>query len=315
MGCEPEFDDRAFLITSPTLIGISATPAEAAPLAAITWRALYVDTTGEAVAPMSWDYCIAREALTDEGTVSPSCLASGGPNLVPIGSGVTASGEIPADTCRLFGPVAPDTVPGQPTGRPVDPDETGGYYQPVRLDITGASASSSSDASIGAVRIACGLSDAPSDVATQFAGSYHMNVSPAVASLSIVRSGGATVTVPPGATASATVSAGEQVTLEASWASCTDGEAACTGSEYYLLFDPQTRALTTAREAIRVAWYATGGMLADDTDGLTSDQVTSSSLVSNAWTAPSATGVVRFWLVIRDDRGGQSWQSYALSVE
>ncbi len=334
--CVPEIDDRSFLVTKPTLLAISSTPAEAAPPAEITYQALVVDPDGGAPASLTgdlaWAFCIAREALTDEGTVSPLCLATGGSNLVPLGDGVSAQGALPADGCRLFGPDRPDTTGTAPAGRPVDPDETGGYYQPVRL------LSEDPDAgiptSIGATRIACGLDSAPAMISTAFTAGYRMNEAPNVETLTILRADGSSETLPPNAL---TVKAGEAVTLRAAWTSCPttpvcgDGVCGvaetitscpkdcttpkgCAGSEQYLLFDPTSRTLTDAREAIRVAWYTTGGSLANDTTGQTADQA-DTPFTDDAWTAPSTPGTVLLWLVVRDDRGGVGWQSYVIDVQ
>ncbi len=99
----------------------------------------------------------------------------------------------------------------------------------------------------------------------------------------------------------------------------------CTGSEQYVAFDPEAMALATRREAIQVAWYTTGGTLADDTSGHAADEAGSATLdaacaqgtecVDNAWTAPATAGEVRLWLVARDDRGVAGWQSYRVDVE
>jgi hypothetical protein len=325
VACVPELDDRVFLVTGPTLLGIAATPAEAAPSSSVTMSALYVDPNGDRSADpsthLAWSFCVAREALTDQGTVSPGCLASGGPNLVGIGDGPSAKGVLPADTCRLFGPDPPDATNGQPAGRPVDPDPTGGFFQPVRLLLSDGG----DTFAIGATRIACGVGGATGQVTSEFAAQYTMNQAPALASLSIVRATGKTIVAPdaPGAAPGGVVAPGEHVTLEAAWApcattaTCSNGvcgkPVGCTGSEQYLVFDPVGRALEVQREAIRVAWFTTGGTLEDDTSGRAASEADTSTL-DNPWTAPTTAGDVRIWLVIRDDRGGVGWQSYRVQV-
>ncbi len=329
--CVPELDDRSFLVAGPSLLAITSTPAEAAPPAVVSYRALYVDEDGPRSADLAWAFCTARQALTDPGTVSPDCLAPGGAALTPLGSGPTASGALPSDGCRLFGPDPPDTVAGMPAGRPVDPDPTGGFYQPVRLLVRDPA----DVYSIGATRIACGLEGGTAALASEFAQSYRLNENPAIASLSL---GGTTITPDtPGAAPGATVSHGASVTLHATWAACPttpvcgdgvcgiDETAAscpadctdpvgCTGSEQYLVLDQATAALTTAREVITVSWYATGGTLADDTSGRTASEAGTPSL-DNPWIAPAQPGDVWVWLVVRDDRGGVGWQSYRIAVE
>jgi hypothetical protein len=333
--CVPELDDRSFLVTGPSLLAITSTPAEAAPPAAITYRALYVDENGPRSADLSWAFCVARQALTDSGTVSPDCLAPSGDSLTLIGSGPSATGPLPSDSCRLFGPDPPDAVTGMPAGRPVDPDPTGGFYQPVRLLVSDAG----DVYTIGATRIACGLAGGTATVSSEFAMRYRDNENPAVASLSLVRASGTTRITPdvPGALPGATVMRGESVTLHATWAACPttpicgDGicgidetamscpadcttPVGCTGSEQYLLYDLATSSLVAQREVITVAWYATGGTLADDTSGRDQSEADMPSL-DNPWVAPTAAGEVRLWLVVRDDRGGVGWQSYRVQVE
>jgi hypothetical protein len=237
-------------------------------------------------------------------------------------------------------------VDGQPAGAPVDPDPTGGYYQPVRLEVPAAGGAPISYV-IGATRITCGVAGATADVSTQFTQEYRSNTNPAVASLTLVQPSGDTE-MPPDAAASVEVVRGASVTLRAAWAACPtapvcgDGVCeieetpascpadctvpkGCTGSEAYVVFDPEAMALATRREAIQVAWYTTGGTLADDTIGRAADEAGSAALdaacaagtecVDNAWTAPATAGEVLLWLVVRDDRGGVGWQSYRVDVE
>jgi hypothetical protein len=328
--CTPELDDRSFLVKGPSLLAIASLPAEAQAPAEVTYRALYVDPNGERSAgDLEWAFCTARRALTDEGTVSPACLSPEGADLLPIGAGSSAKGALPMDACRLFGPDPPEPMDGLPAGRPVDPDRSGGYYQPVRLLVRDSGARYA----IGATRLVCGLADASAEVAADFGKRYRRNESPAIASLSLVREG-ATEPIPPDISG-AKVKPGEKVTLRASWAKCPtdpvcgDGVCGsdedvqgcpadcttpkgCSGAEPYLLFDPTARALVTRREQIRVSWFATGGELAEDVVGRSADETKDD--VDNTFTAPSQAGEVRLWLVIRDERGGIGWQGYRLAV-
>ena len=296
---------------------------------------------------MEWAFCIARLALTDQGTVGPDCIEPAGAGLVPIGSGPSVTGVLPTDSCRLFGPNAPAPTNSQPAGRPVDPDPTGGYYQPVRIEVPATSTAPASYV-VGATRIACGLAGATAAVSSQFEQEYRSNANPAIASVTLVQATGDTV-LPPGAEPGGVkVAPGANVTLRAAWTACPtapvcgDGVCAieetptscpvdcthpvgCTGSEQYVVFDAEAMTLTPVREAIQVAWYTTGGTLADDTDGHAAGEAGSATLdvaceagtecIDNSWTAPTTAGEVLLWLVIRDDRGGVGWQSYRVDVE
>ncbi len=334
--CTPELDDRAFQITGPRLLAIAATPAEAEPKAEVTFRALYVDPEGErAQGDLAWAFCTARKPLTEQGTVSSACVLESGPDLAALGSGASISGVLPDDGCRLFGPDRPAPVAGEPVGRAVDPDPSGGFYQPVRLRVRDGAVSTA----IGAARLACGISGATPEQAIDFGQRYRRNENPAIAALTITRAGSSAVIAPdlPGAEVGATVARGERLTLRAAWDACPTAPACgdgvcgadetlagceadckaptgCKGSEQYAWFDPESRVVSLRREAIRVAWFTTAGALDTDSGGLAEDEANGHS-TDNAWTAPSAAGEARIWLVVRDDRGGVGWQSYRVRVE
>jgi TonB family protein len=314
-GCTPELDDRGFQIAGPRLLAIAATPAEAEPRAAVTFRALYVDAAGERGAgDLEWAFCTARKPLTEPGTVSSECGRASGPDLEALGSGAMISGALPDEGCRLFGPDRPAPVAGEPVGRAVDPDPSGGFYQPVRLRVSDGGGALTA---IGAARLACGISGAAPEQSIDFVKRYRRNENPAIAMLAIVRAGSTTPITPdtPGAAAGATVARGERVTLRAAWDACPTGSTpeSCAGAEQYLWFDPEARVVALRREAIRVSWFTTAGTLAADSSGRAEDEAASAD-TDNAWTAPDAAGEARIWLVVRDDRGGVGWQSYRVRV-
>ena len=72
------------------------------------------------------------------------------------------------------------------------------------------------------------------------------------------------------------------------------------------------RALTTARESLRVSWYGTAGRFDEPRTGRAGDDPATTA--DNAWTAPAAPGAVTLWVVLRDDRGGAAWRSLAVTV-
>jgi hypothetical protein len=315
-GCTPELDDRGFQIAGPRLLAIAATPAEAEPGTAVTFRALHVDAQGERSAgDLAWAFCTARKPLTEQGTVSPECVNESGPDLAALGSGLAITGALPDDGCRLFGPDRPAPMAGEPVGRAVDPDPSGGFYQPVRLRVSDGGSVSTV---IGAARLACGISGAAPEQSIDFVQRYRPNENPAIASLAIVRSGSSTTITPdlPGADAGASVTRGETVTLRAAWSACPTGPTptSCTGSEQYVWFDPEARVIALRREAIRVSWFTTAGALATDSSGRSEDEAAQVD-TDTTWTAPDAAGEARIWLVVRDDRGGVGWQSYRVKVE
>lgn len=335
--CRPTLDQTVSIISEPTVLAVRSDPPEAAPTApdnVVTMTALYVNGAGAvANAPIDWAFCTARNPLANLGPVNPECLQASGAWFVPMGVGLQTSGTIPDDACRQFGPQVPQPIMGQPQGRPVDPDPTGGYYQPVRVLAPGATKAS---ITIAETRLPCGLANAVGNVSADYAKRYHANTNPAVASLSIgaeASLGAALTTDEHGATNP--VPAGTRVTLSAAWAACPtvdvcgDGfcgpdetlqscpsdctkPLGCTGAERYAGFDLETQSIVDQREAIAVAWFATGGAFDDDRTGRDSTDTTTTS--DNGWQAPAKAGTVHMWVVLRDDRGGTGWAEYALDV-
>ena len=252
--------------------------------------------------------------------------------MVPIGSGSETSGTIPAIACRQFGPEVPEVMGNETPGRPVDPDATGGYYQPVSLFIPTSSGVTSA---LYGTRISCGLAEGSSDVANDYLARYHLNVNPAVASLVVVSAGGAPLAMDPGGAAN-TVAAGQSVDLEVAWPSCplsdTCGDGicgadeslgscmadcttaqGCTGAERYVNFDLSSQGLVDAREGMHVSWFATGGSFGLDRTGTDGSDTTTTS--DNTWQAPGSPGTVHMWVVLHDDRGGIGWGAYTLQVQ
>lgn len=305
-GCAPELDDRISLVTSPRVIALTSFPAEAAPTDMVTLRGLYVGPQGELPWDgASWAFCTERKPLTELGPISPACLAAEGESLVQVGEGAMATGAIPADACRLFGPDRPEPKAGEPAGRPVDPDFTGGYHQPFRILVNGSFVS-------GGVRVACGLSGATPAQAATFREQYGANVAPAPDALLLKRGANAGESINNDPDTALFVAPNERLTLEVSWPLCTT-EANCGGAETYLWFDPDKRTIEKRREGIRVSWFVTAGTLDADRTGRAEDEADTNSS-QNGWTAPAEAGIVSLWIVARDDRGGVGWRAGKIRV-
>jgi len=329
LGCKPDLNQTVSLVTAARVLAVQATPAEGAPSATLSLTALVVDTSGTIQPPITWDFCNDRNPLANLGPVNPVCLQADNPNFVPIGAGSQVTGTIPAIACRQFGPDVPQVTGNATPGRPVDPDPTGGYYQPVSLFVSLPQGLASS---LYGTRISCGLSGGSSDQANDFLGRYHLNVNPAVAG---VTANGAPL-VPDDGTSVNPVPAGQKITFEASWADCplsdTCGDGlcgadesitscpadcttpqGCAGAERYVDFDLSSQALLDAREGMHVSWFATGGSFDLDRTGRDGSDLTTSS--DDGWSAPAAGQPVHFWVVLRDDRGGVGWASYVLQPQ
>src|SRR5262249_53497106 len=150
---------------------------EAAPGETVTLTALIATPDGTVVdTPLDWSLCIARRPLAAVGPIAPECVALDESAIESLGFAVTVDAAIPDDACRLFGPEPPPAMPGEPTGRPVDPDLTGGYYQPV-LGLFGID-----DPALNLlnVRLACGLAGATMAQSAEYTANYVRNIAPAV---------------------------------------------------------------------------------------------------------------------------------------
>lgn len=330
--CKPDLNETVSLVATPQVLAVQSTPAEAAPSGTMSFTALVAGPSGQIDGlPIQWDFCNARNPLANLGPVSPECTEEGDPNLALVGDGPTATGTIPTVACRNFGPEVPPTTGNETPGRPVDPDATGGYYQPVSLFVP---ASGGTLPAIDQARIECGLAQGTSEQVQDYLGRYHANVNPVVASLAA--SGGAPFATSAGGSTNM-LPAGQKVTLEVSWASCPltdvcgDGICGadesitscaadcttphgCTGAERYVNFDLASQSLVDAREGIDVSWFATGGSFDLDRTGVEGTDTTTDS--ENGWTPPGQPGqTVYVWVVLRDDRGGVGWAGYVFQTQ
>jgi hypothetical protein len=334
IGCVPTFDDNLPLIDEPTVLSVQAEPAEAAPGKEVQLSALVGTPELNGAPPdLSWGLCIARKPLTELGPVNPVCIqapSAGSKDIVDLGSATTVTAKLPMDACRLFGPSLPEPMNGEPAGRPVDPDPTGGYYQPISVTLLDSRVTS-----MGSVRIFCPPSGLDQLQAAEFNATYRNNQGPRIDALSARTDSGESLPIPD--EPDALVVAPKQVLhLEASWqacprsAVCGDGVCGagedksncaddcatpkgCPGAEDYAWFNPESRHVETRHESIRVSWFSTAGHFEDAVTGREEDEFEQST-TGDVWTAPETAGTVRVWTVIRDARGGQSFRSFLVSV-
>jgi hypothetical protein len=306
---------RASLVDRARVLAITSTPAEAKPGDPVAYSALYVGPTGELPYDgLTWAVCDARKPLVELGPVAPECLSSDS-TVSAIGSGQTAQTSLDMDDCRLFGPDTPVPMAGQPAGRPVDPDPSGGYYAPVRLR-------TADDVAFGSTRLECGLTSATQDSVAAYGRLYHPNANPQPA-----------IGTPSGVVSTLKAAPSSTLTLRASWPACTDvcgdmicsadedakscpGDCSppigCDGAETYVLFDAGSQSVVATREAMSASWFSTDGTFASDRTGVLGDDPTTFSDVT--WTAPSAPTTVFVWVVLRDDRGGVGYARLTITV-
>ena len=299
--CKPDLGAPQSLVTSPRLLAVRGNPAEADPGAAVSYDTLSVDASGTIAAPaVTWGLCHTPKPPAEANAVSVDCLGA----LDETGPAPTFSSPMPADACMLFGPIAPPPTMGQPPIRPRDPDVTGGFYQPVRAVLADADAT---DVAFALERIHCRLANAPTNIATTFNMTYTPNVNPTLARVTLDPDGQAVTLFAPGAppaTAPASIAPGARVTFEAAWPDDTP--------ESYPVWNLASRTLETHREALRVSWFASDGSFEHDRSGRGEDET--ELFTRNDWTAPAEPGVVHFWVVLRDSRGGTDFGSYDLMM-
>jgi hypothetical protein len=347
VGCKPDFDDRSSVVQDYRLLAIRAEPAEwvkivdpdtnqAKPAA---FTALVVDPLGAVgSAALDWAFCTLPRPLKELNDVAVGCFGDDPKDFVQLGTGVAASGAVPDDACRQFGP----DIPEDQAFRPADPDVTGGYYQPLRVlyrPVPGTVVPS-----IAKVRIHCGLPGASQEQVAAYNRSYHPNTNPVISAIqAMLPAGPATVTSLEDSPAAAplVVGAGQSVTLRVGWPicplvdACGDGtcgptetketgaaqcladckvEKACGGAERYLDFHLDTRQLVADRETMRVSWFVVtgGGSFDSDRTGRSPDDP--DTFTENVYTAPATPGTYPAWVVLRDDRGGVTWKSFRVDV-
>ena len=324
LGCVDLLEDQSPYLTGPRLLALRAEPPEVAAGASQQLYALAADAEG----PLSsldvrWSLCRAPRPPAELGPVAQDCL-EGAPGA-ELGAGLELEVTLPEDGCSLFGPNPPPPQEGESAGRPVDPDVTGGYYQPI------LGFSDQGPLLLHSSRLRCGLANVSQELYVAWNRLYHNNQNPEIAALEL---NGAALT-PDDLSAAPVVSAGAELPLRLSWPACpvedTCGDAVCgasedrelcpqdctealgcAGAEHYVVYDTEMEALLPQRESLSVAWYATGGEFLDARSGRASEDT--ETMVENNWTAPEQPGPVWVAAVLRDARGGLSYRGYWIQV-
>lgn len=303
--CVPDNDQNESLITAPRVIAVQMEPAEVAPRQPFKLRVLAAG--GEV--DLDWSFCGEQKPLSELGPISKRCLAPHGAGLLdPFGSGTEVNATMPADACRLYGPDRPPPKQGEPAGRPVDADPSGGYYQPVSLFEFNEQA-----ATLFEARVACSLPGVTRAQYAEWTMRYVRNVNPSIDAIEAVHGGEAFLL---DENEPLQVSGLRSLALRV-WAPLCGDEldpaAACGGAEPYLYYDIGSKALVTRTETLSASWFATGGSFQDSRTGM--EITDEGALAENRWTVPREPGEVTLWVVLRDNRGGVAWKSVKLAVE
>jgi hypothetical protein len=333
LGCEPTFDDRNSQVLERRVLAVQISPAQARPGADVQLSALVVEPSGTLKNfALDWAFCNAPKPIAETNDVSAECLVPSGEQFEQLGRKAVVSGKLPKDGCRLFGPDVPPGMAGQPPGRPTDPDGTGSYYQPVRAIAASQPAPVFALAQAGLI---CGLPSLSGDQLLDYQKRVRTNEHPTITNVLVDGDEKTPLSVDDGSIEPVSVHAGQRVSLRVTWPACPtepvcgDGicggdESAmacaddcmtprgCFGAETFVYYDPLARRLVDRREAMRVSWFAGSGSFEDDHTGRREDETDAFS--DGSWTAPKTPGLAHLWVVLRDSRGGVSWQSYVVNV-
>jgi len=334
LGCEPTFSDRNSEVLERRILAIQVTPAQARPGVEVQLRALVVEPSGTLRnLALDWAFCNAPKPIAETNDVSAECLAASGEQFDQLGRKAVVEAKLPADGCRLFGPDVPPSMSGQPPGRPSDPDGTGSYYQPLRAI---ASNLHEPIVALGQASLLCGSPNLSGDQLLDYQRRQRVNEHPAITGVLVDGDESKPLSEDDGATTPLSVSPGQQLALRVTWPACpseaacgdgicsSDEKAAdcpedcmtpkgCAGAEAFVYYDPLTRQVVERREAMRVSWFSGSGSFQDDHTGRREDEMQTFS--DGLWTAPQTLGMAHLWVVLRDNRGGTSWQSYVVDVE
>jgi len=297
-GCKPDLGAPASLLVGPRILAVRGNTAEADPGTTLTFDALAVQPDGTIVdPPLGWSFCHTPKPPTEANAVNRECVDM--PD--EAGPSPTFMAPLPSDGCMTFGPQPPPVQPGQPMIRPRDPDGTGGFYQPLRVSLQVATGS---DTAFQLQRISCMLANAPIDVTRTYNTTYTKNLNPLIDHVTLDPDGTPMQVVGAAAATSASTAPGRTTTLELGWGADVP--------EMYPVWDLASRTLITHRESLRVSWFASAGSFLKDNTGRGEDEP--DLFARNDWTAPLDSGIVHFWVVLRDSRGGIDFSSFDLMV-
>lgn len=278
VACEPDLGQRESLITRMRVLAVRGDPPEAKKDVVVRYSMLLATPEGAITTNAAWSYCRAPKFLTENGAVTARCTQEDGP-LQPLGVGPSVEAAIPSDVCAIFGPeIASDDL------RPRDPDVTGGYYQPVRVALPGT------DVAFGLQRVYCGLGNAGNRDVADYTARYKPNENPVLGRFTI-----------DGIETDA-VSAGARVRLRQEW----------PVTESFLVYDLAAQRMVERRESMRLSWFTTAGVLDRDRTGRSEEEL--ETFTENDFTAPTATGPVSLFVVLRDARGGVAFAAHTVMV-
>ncbi len=293
VACAPDLTVHASRVVAPRVVAVRGDPAEARPGATVTLTATVVQPAGTPVTPtVRWRACLAARSPSESGSIASACLGDDDAGaLAPLGGATTATQvtvTIPADACARIGPQTPAANNGEARTRAPDPDVTGGWQLPVRLDLAAGNAT---ETMFARYRVRCLPPDVPGATAAAWATRYVNDANPALTGVFAVVDG-APRGLPRDATTPVDLGALRDVPVLALWDAAS--------AERYVRVDPATRALVERTEALELTWYTDGGSFARDRTVPDASGTASANVLHLDAGVTSA----RVWVVLRDERGG-----------
>jgi len=272
IGCSPSLVDEPWLVSQRRVVAVIAEPPEVTQGSAVRLRAVIASPDGPLEdADVRWARCDEQTPFSQNESTNLSCLA-----LLTSTPAGTASVQvtIPDRACAVFGP---DVATA--TARPRDPDATGGYYQPIGLELDG-------QRSFAFERLRCDPANITNQTAQAFRQTYTPNTNPTFTLMAFLDGRRADWNA---------LEAGRDVRLVADWSASPE--------ESFPSIDRSTLELVTLIERYDVSWFVSVGHL---------DRARSSTGQAS-WTLPTGSGEGTVWAVLRDSRGGAAVVAQAVS--
>ncbi|MGK0362596.1 MAG: hypothetical protein ACI9U2_004917, partial [Bradymonadia bacterium] len=102
LGCAPADGPDPSRIDGLRVLAVAVDPPETTPGMPVT---ISVTTARDAAPIINWAWCATPKPPTENNVVDPACLGSGVAAIQATGPMINAT--VPADACRLFGPISP----------------------------------------------------------------------------------------------------------------------------------------------------------------------------------------------------------------
>ena len=265
-GCGNTFDPASF-VDKLRLLAVKAEPPDVA-FGAMSTLTATATNPGGSTPTITWDACLLPPPPATGQAVNMDCVAlpEGDPALLPIGQGASVTATMPMLTESMLGL----------------PDETNGFYLPVRLKLE---ADGNTLVAFYWLRIFLGplTPNAP-------------NKNPVLTGIFTVPSADA------GADEDMPLDDANPIVVHDKGELALRARVTPESEESYVVFDgdPRTTPPRTVTETVRISWYTTAGEFDNDVTGPAKPDTTLT--LDKHQPAPGSTIDLR--VVARDDRGG-----------